>query len=153
MAHRFCVTRSLQKRLSSVWNGVCMLRIKEIILLTTKPYAESMWVVQIASALEGDATLVSLDVGCNNIAAQGITALAEALKGNENLKSLELGYNPIHEKGAQALADVVKYDLKVLPLMCHSSPPLLTHASHLKLLDLSASRAGGDHGCISRRAG
>ena len=70
---------------------------------------------QIASALEGDSSLVSLDVGGNNIEATGITALANALKGNGNLKSLELGYNPIREKGAQALADVVKYDLKVCP--------------------------------------
>ena len=69
--------------------------------------------MQIASALEGDSSLVSLDVGGNNIEATGITALANALKGNANLKSLELGYNPIREKGAQALADVVKYDLKV----------------------------------------
>ena len=69
--------------------------------------------MQIASALEGDSSLVSLDVGGNNIEATGITALANALKGNANLKSLELGYNPIKEKGAQALADVVKYDLKV----------------------------------------
>ena len=69
--------------------------------------------MQIASALEGDTSLVSLDVGGNNIEAMGITALANALKGNTNLKSLELGYNPIREKGAQALADVVKYDLKV----------------------------------------
>ena len=69
--------------------------------------------MQIASALEGDSSLVSLDVGGNNIEATGITALASALKGNANLKSLELGYNPIREKGAQALANVVKYDLKV----------------------------------------
>lgn len=69
--------------------------------------------MQIAAALEGDSSLVSLDVGGNNIEAKGITALANALKGNENLKTLELGYNPIREKGAQALADVVKYDLKV----------------------------------------
>ncbi|CAK0782497.1 hypothetical protein CVIRNUC_005717 [Coccomyxa viridis] len=70
-------------------------------------------ILKIASALEGDSSLVSLDVGGNNIEATGITALANALKGNANLKSLELGYNPIKEKGAQALADVVKYDLKV----------------------------------------
>ena len=68
---------------------------------------------QIATALEGDSSLVSLDVGGNNIEATGITALVNALKGNANLKSLELGYNPIRDKGAQALADVVKYDLKV----------------------------------------
>ena len=73
----------------------------------------NLYSMQIASALENDESLVSLDVGGNNIEAKGITALANALKGNENLKSLELGYNPIHEKGAQALADVVKYDLKV----------------------------------------
>lgn len=87
--------------------------------------------MQIASALEDDSSLVSLDVGGNNIEAKGITALANALKGNENLKSLELGYNPIHEKGAQALADVVKYDLKVTAATCDrtASALLMMHSS------------------------
>jgi Ran GTPase-activating protein (RanGAP) involved in mRNA processing and transport len=68
---------------------------------------------QIAKALEGDSSMVSLDVGGNNIGPDGIAVLAEALRGNETLRTLELGYNPIREKGAQALSDVVKYDLKV----------------------------------------
>ncbi len=68
---------------------------------------------QIASALRGDTSLQSLDIGGNNIGPEGITALAEALKGNENLTTLELGYNPIGEAGAKALAAVIKYDLKV----------------------------------------
>ena len=73
--------------------------------------------MQIASALRGDTSLQSLDIGGNNIGAQGITAVAEALRGNENLATLELGYNPISEAGAKALASVIKYDLKV-----HSGP-------------------------------
>ncbi len=68
---------------------------------------------QLAKALEGDNSLVSLDVGGNNVGPDGITALAGALRGNDTLRTLELGYNPIGDKGAQALADVVKYDLKV----------------------------------------
>ena len=68
---------------------------------------------QIASALRGDTSLQSLDIGGNNIGPQGITAVAEALRGNENLATLELGYNPIGEAGAKALASVIKYDLKV----------------------------------------
>ena len=69
--------------------------------------------MQIASALRGDTSLQSLDIGGNNIGPQGITAVAEALRGNENLTTLELGYNPIGEAGAKALASVIKYDLKV----------------------------------------
>lgn len=92
---------------------------------------------QIASALEGDSSLESLDVGGNNIEATGITALANALKGNGNLKSLELGYNPIREKGAQALADVVKYDLKV----CLETAALLEGALHWHDLCLDGTKA------------
>ena len=102
--------------------------------------------MQIASALEGNSSLVSLDVGGNNIEATGITALANALKGHENLKSLELGYNPIREKGAQALADVVKYDLKV----SLEAAALLEHTLHcgeISICALTASRLW----CLGRK--
>ncbi len=77
------------------------------------PHEPSTGTVQLAEALTGDSSLVSLDVGGNNIGPEGIAALAGALRGNDALRTLELGYNPIREKGAQALADVVKYDLQV----------------------------------------
>ena len=79
-------------------------------------------VSQIASALRGDTSLQSLDIGGNNIGPQGITAVAEALRGNENLTTLELGYNPIGEAGAKALASVIKYDLKVHTSACPTPP-------------------------------
>ena len=69
--------------------------------------------LQITEALKSNARLEALDVGGNNIDAEGIAVLMAALRGNTVLKTLELGYNPIEEKGAEELSAAIKYDLPV----------------------------------------
>ena len=73
---------------------------------------------QITEALKSNAGLEALDVGGNNIDAEGIAVLMAALRGNTVLKTLELGYNPIEEKGAEELSAAIKYDL---PVRCGGS--------------------------------
>lgn len=70
-------------------------------------------VLQIASALKGKDSLVSLEINGNNIGPKGMSDLVEAIKDNENLRTLEISYNPIGDKGAKSLIDILKFDLKV----------------------------------------
>ena len=69
--------------------------------------------LQLAEALKGNEHLRELDVGGNNIEADGVKALLNALRGSRTLQTLELSYNPFGVEGAKAVTDVLKYDLPV----------------------------------------
>lgn len=62
----------------------------------------------------GNETLVTLDLGGNNVGPEGIKVLAAAIRDSPSLRSLDLSYNPIGAEGAKAISDVAKFDLQVL---------------------------------------
>lgn len=64
----------------------------------------------------GNETLITLDLGGNNVGSEGIKILAAAIRDSLTLRSLDLSYNPIGADGAAAISDVCKYDLKVFTL-------------------------------------
>ena len=66
--------------------------------------------LQLADALSAVSHLRSLDLGGNDIKAEGISALMKAIEGHKELRQLELGYNVIGAEGAQAVADALKYN-------------------------------------------
>lgn len=75
-----------------------------------------MCVLKIGQALNGNRSMVTLDLGGNNVGPDGIKVLAAAIRDNDNLRSLELSYNPIGSAGAKAIADVAKFNMKVAPV-------------------------------------
>ncbi len=76
--------------------------------------------VQLADALSKVSHLQSLDLGGNDIKAEGITALMKAIEAHKELRQLELGYNVIGAEGAQAVADALKYNPTVQSATCRS---------------------------------
>ena len=62
----------------------------------------------LATALEKNTTLVSLDLYANNIGDEGAKALATALEKNTTLESLDLDVNTIGDEGAKALATALE---------------------------------------------
>ena len=95
--------------------------------------------LQLADALTEVSHLRSLDLGGNDIKAEGITALMKAIEGHKELRQLELGYNVIGAEGAQAVADALKYNPTVRLAYCidydikllTSTPPPPPHPTFL----------------------
>jgi len=61
----------------------------------------------IAEALEGNTTLTTLDISYNNIDDVGTIAITKALKNNTTLKSLDINNNNIGVAGAEAIAEAL----------------------------------------------
>ncbi|CAF4318322.1 unnamed protein product, partial [Rotaria magnacalcarata] len=53
-------------------------------------------------------TLTTLNLGYNDINAEGAQYLADALRNNTTLTTLNLGYNDINAEGGQYLADALR---------------------------------------------
>lgn len=68
---------------------------------------------QIAEAIKAAPKLTDLELGGNNLGADGASAIAAAIKGHKELKTLDLSSNAIGVGGARALADALKFDLAV----------------------------------------
>lgn len=62
----------------------------------------------LASALEGNQSITSLNLGCNFIHDNGTIALAESLKKNKTLTALNLFNNFIADRGASALVNLLE---------------------------------------------
>lgn len=75
-------------------------------------------VLQLAEALGGVSHLRSLDLGGNDIKAEGIAALMKAIESHKELRQLELGYNVIGAEGAEAVANALKYNTTVRASLC-----------------------------------
>ncbi|EFH68963.1 hypothetical protein ARALYDRAFT_888610 [Arabidopsis lyrata subsp. lyrata] len=72
---------------------------------------------KIADALKQNRSIATIDLGGNNIHAEGVNAIAQALKDNAiittfhgNVKMLKLGWCQIAAKGAEHIADMLRYN-------------------------------------------
>ena len=95
--------------------------------------------------------LRSLDLGGNDIKAEGITALMKAIEGHKQLRQLELGYNVVGAEGAQAVADALKYNTTVrFCLSCNDigeseGMPIESLSAFLPLLSLTSEPESLSH--------
>ncbi len=76
----------------------------------------------LAEALKINATLTSMDLGGNQIGAEGARALAEALKANMTLICMALADNEIGNEGAKALADALSVNTTLLSMNLACNP-------------------------------
>jgi Ran GTPase-activating protein (RanGAP) involved in mRNA processing and transport len=63
---------------------------------------------QLADALRGNTSLTAIDLGGNELGAQGVKYIADALRVNTSLTTVYLGGNEIGDQGAQYLADALR---------------------------------------------
>ena len=110
---------------------------------------------QLGPALKTCAALTNLDLGGNNIGAEGIHLLLDNIKGNSALMTLELGYNPFGPEGAKYLTDALKFDLKISVLKlgwckigggdgAKAIADLIMYNDSLSELDLRGNNLGND---------
>lgn len=85
-----------------------------------------------AEALGGISHLRSLDLGGNDIKAEGVAALMKAIENHKELRQLELGYNVIGAEGAEAVANALKYNTTVRHILC--PPPASMQAAGTRLI-------------------
>ena len=67
----------------------------------------------LASMLQSNNTLTSLDLSRNKIGAEGAKALASMLQSNNTLTTLDLYFNKIGAEGAEALASKLQRNLVI----------------------------------------
>lgn len=70
----------------------------------------------LATALEGDSTLVALDLRNNNVGPEGAKALARALTRNRTLRRLDLRWNEIGSAGVLAFREALQTNQTILSL-------------------------------------
>jgi Leucine Rich repeat len=74
----------------------------------------------LASALEVNSTLRSLDVASNEIGLEGFRCLAASLAMNDGLKSLILSYNRLGVEAAQPLSAMIRANSCLVSLLLTS---------------------------------
>ncbi|WP_341789287.1 hypothetical protein [Rickettsia endosymbiont of Polydrusus tereticollis] len=65
----------------------------------------------LADALKTNSSIASLDIGWNQIGDEGIRVFADALKINNSITLLDIGYSKIGDEGARLLADALNPDI------------------------------------------
>jgi hypothetical protein len=78
-------------------------------------------VTALASGLQTNTTLTSLNLEFNGIGTAGATALATALQTNTTLTSLDLGGNDIGDAGATALATALQTNTTLTELILYGN--------------------------------
>ncbi|GMF15864.1 unnamed protein product [Phytophthora fragariaefolia] len=88
----------------------------------------------IASALEVDKRLLTLDLRNNNVGPEGAKALAKALRINRSLRQLDLRWNEIGNPGVLAFREALQsnHSLVALELMGNNSS--LKHVDEIEVL-------------------
>ncbi|KAG7401603.1 leucine Rich Repeat [Phytophthora boehmeriae] len=94
----------------------------------------------LASALEVDTRLVTLDLRNNNIGPEGAKALAKALRHNRTLRQLDLRWNEIGNPGVLAFREALQTNHSLVSLELMGNNSSLKHVDEVDVL-LARNRA------------
>lgn len=92
----------------------------------------------LATVLQYDHSITTLDLSCNKIDDIGIQALADALQVNHSLTTLDLSYNQLGSNFGQILANALQVNPSLTTLVLSNVP--ISNISKQALKDVARNR-------------
>ncbi|CAF1303778.1 unnamed protein product [Rotaria sp. Silwood1] len=110
----FCTMRNVCTRINTIMDSYR--RYKTVITLDIGVnQIDDQATYYLADALRQNQTLIKLNLQLNQIGPQGAEYLANSLRQNQTLTRLNLHYNQIGDEGAKHLADALQQNKVVFP--------------------------------------